>query len=126
MKYEDFTTAYDDFTTAYIECALWSTDNPNDESDDPEKCDERFDIKSMPNRMRNRMAEDCEAFQHDNEALLAELDDTQSGIDFWLTREGHGAGFWDRGLGEIGDKLTEAAEAWGSGSEAFHQHDWQS
>jgi hypothetical protein len=32
------------------------------------------------------------------------------GHDFWLTRQGHGAGFWDRGLGELGDKLTEQAK----------------
>lgn len=116
---------YDEFTAAYIECALWSTDNPNDKSEDPEKCDERFDIESMPGLLRGRMVEDCAVFQHDNEALLAELDDMQSGHDFWLTREGHGAGFWDRGLGELGDKLTKAAETWGSGSEEFHEHDWQ-
>lgn len=39
-------------------------------------------------------------------------DEHQAGIDFWLTRNGHGAGFWDRDLGEIGDKLTAAAETY--------------
>lgn len=34
----------------------------------------------------------------------------QLGHDFWLTRNNHGAGFWDRGLGELGDKLTEIAQ----------------
>jgi hypothetical protein len=29
----------------------------------------------------------------------------QAGIDFWLTRNRHGAGYWDRGLGITGDKL---------------------
>jgi hypothetical protein len=29
-----------------------------------------------------------------------------AGHDYWLTRNGHGTGFWDRGLGEVGDKLT--------------------
>ncbi|GAA3632936.1 hypothetical protein [Microlunatus ginsengisoli] len=33
--------------------------------------------------------------------------------DFWLTRNRHGAGFWDRGYGEDGDTLTEAAHAYG-------------
>lgn len=37
-----------------------------------------------------------------------------AGHDFWLTRNGHGAGFWDRGLGEVGDKLSEACEPYGS------------
>ena len=36
------------------------------------------------------------------------------GHDFFLTRNGHGAGFWDRGLGELGEKLSEHARAYGS------------
>lgn len=31
------------------------------------------------------------------------------GHDLYLTIERHGVGFWDRGLGESGDKLTEYA-----------------
>ena len=38
----------------------------------------------------------------------------RAGHDFWLTRNGHGAGYWDRGLGEVGDALTTAAEVYGS------------
>lgn len=37
-----------------------------------------------------------------------------AGHDFALTRNGHGAGFWDRGLGRVGDMLTEEARAYGS------------
>ncbi|UZJ23692.1 hypothetical protein RHODO2019_10780 [Rhodococcus antarcticus] len=37
----------------------------------------------------------------------------QMGHDFYLTRCGHGAGFWDRGLGELGDRLSEAARPYG-------------
>jgi hypothetical protein len=36
---------------------------------------------------------------------------SQLGHDFWRTRNRHGAGFWDRGLGEIGEKLTEIAQS---------------
>lgn len=36
------------------------------------------------------------------------------GHDFYLTREGHGAGFWDRGLGDLGDYLTGIAKSYGS------------
>lgn len=35
------------------------------------------------------------------------------GHDFALTRNGHGAGFWDRGLGDLGDRLTDTAHAYG-------------
>ena len=34
----------------------------------------------------------------------------QIGCDFWLTRNGHGAGFWDRELGRFGDAITASAE----------------
>ena len=39
-----------------------------------------------------------------------------AGHDFAITRNGHGAGFWDRGLGAIGDTLTDEAKAYGSHS----------
>ena len=43
----------------------------------------------------------------------------QAGHDFWLTREGHGVGFWDRvtlygSKGKIGLLLAEEAEGFGS------------
>jgi hypothetical protein len=36
------------------------------------------------------------------------------GHDFWLTRNRHGAGFWDRGLGELGNQLSGRAKMCGS------------
>lgn len=39
--------------------------------------------------------------------------EAQMGHDLWLTRNGHGAGFWDRGLGELGDALSEIARGMG-------------
>lgn len=40
-------------------------------------------------------------------------DFTQIGIDFSLTRNRHGAGFWSRGTGKVFDELTAAAHAFG-------------
>lgn len=40
----------------------------------------------------------------------------QFGHDFSLTRNGHGAGFWDRGLGDLGDWLTRCAQSFGNSS----------
>lgn len=67
---------------------------------------------------------DCELFQKDNSELLARAaqlgeaqgcyDDERAGTDFWFTRNHHGAGFWDRGLGEVGDALTKAAHGYSS------------
>lgn len=48
------------------------------------------------------------------DAYLEERDVEHAGHDFWLTRNGHGAGFWDRGMGEVGDRLSAKAEKWGT------------
>jgi len=37
----------------------------------------------------------------------------QAGHDFILTRNHHGAGFWDRGYGDAGDELTRLAHTMG-------------
>lgn len=50
--------------------------------------------------------------------LTAEWTDEQIGHDLWLTRGGHGAGFWDRGLPN-GDKLTEICKL-----SEFHGEVW--
>lgn len=97
----------DSFTLAYIEAALWSS---NDDQGNPL---DSTDSDIAPETLA-RMVADCAKFQTENAELLAAAgDDAQNGYDFWLTRCGHGAGFWDRGYGDIGDKLTEAAHAYG-------------
>lgn len=78
-----------------------------------------------------KMTPDCERFIKENEAdLLLYVEQIQdtidnydgnddrrpeswAGHDFWLTRGGHGTGFWDRGLGELGERLSEAARKYG-------------
>ena len=56
---------------------------------------------------------DVVSFVEANQSDLENLDPGQIGHDFWLTRNRHGAGFWDRGLGDVGDRLTKAAHAFG-------------
>lgn len=60
--------------------------------------------------------EDCLAFIDavSNHGLLDEYirkggTVEQFGHDFWLTRNRHGVGFWDRGLGGLGEQLTHHA-----------------
>jgi hypothetical protein len=62
----------------------------------------------------------CAEFLDANANDLSEYEDTISydsskgtpmeyaGHDLWLTEHGHGAGFWCRDLGELGDRLTSA------------------
>lgn len=103
----------DNFTRAYIECALWSsTDNSNEQGGDP--LDKNYTVDDIAPVTLSEIVEDCRQFQSDNAELLTLQSNEQNGHDFWLTRNHHGAGFWDRGLGDTGDKLTEAAHVWGS------------
>jgi len=69
--------------------------------------------------MIERFKADCDKFRADNAALLEQASEHQSTTrqahDFWLTRNGHGAGFWDGDYPkELGNKLTEAAHSFGS------------
>ena len=103
----------DTFTKAYIVCALWSSsDNSDEQGGDP--LDKNYDASDLAPQTLASMAADCKAFQETNEEDLADLDDTQSGHDFWLTRNGHGAGFWDRGYPkDQATRLTDASKAYG-------------
>lgn len=110
----------DEFTRAYIECALWSeTDNSRDDGGDP--LDKNYSIEDIAPEALAIIVADCAKFQREHAALLAQAhynrrewtDAEMAGHDFWLTRNGHGAGFWDRGLGSLGDTLTEACDPYG-------------
>jgi hypothetical protein len=98
----------DTFTQAYIEAALWSSMD-----DDGTPLDEAYTIDDIAPDTLAAMARDCAQFQAANAGLLALAgDDTQNGHDYWLTRNRHGAGFWDRGYDEAVSKpLTDAAHA---------------
>ncbi len=104
----------EDFVASYTAAALWSSSDTNDEGKDV-----ALDNFDLADSALESMTEDCKDFMITHKDLLAEyvaagqtLD--QAGHDFWLTRCDHGAGFWDRGLGELGTKLSEAAKAFGS------------
>jgi hypothetical protein len=48
-----------------------------------------------------------------------DYDAKAAGRDFWYTRNGHGVGFWDRDLGDIGDKLSDIARKFGEVNASF-------
>lgn len=58
---------------------------------------------------------DVREFIRDNAADVEHLSPESVGHDFWLTRNRHGAGFWDGDYApEVGKRLTDAAHAYGS------------
>lgn len=114
----------DEFTTAYIEALFWTDNAPGVTTDEWQATDEH-DEGSIPGDVDMRdlapdalasIVADCAAFQAQAADLLTlaqargyGLD--RAGHDFWLTRNGHGAGFWDRSElepeGEDYARLTE-------------------
>jgi len=129
---------HDQFTAAYIAAlfftevaqgvttAEWYEDAESASENGSIPCD--LDESDIAPETLGVIVADCLAFQQANAADLAQVyaetayDATRAGHDFWLTRNGHGAGFWDRseldimsadGRGKLGDLLTKAAEAFG-------------
>lgn len=97
-------------TQAYIACALWSSTDDNGEP-----LDRRYGSERLTKSARRAMRADVWDFvaAHKETLEASGLSDEQIGHDFWLTRNGHGTGFWDRGHGRIGEALTKAAKAHG-------------
>ena len=111
-----------EFLRGYITCALWTATD----SDGVPFDNYTHDESSLAGETLQAMKNDCAKFMADNEKDLDEYTQNRAiprgadyteadcaGHDFWLTRNGHGAGFWDRGLGELGERLSGAAEAFG-------------
>ncbi len=112
------------FLDAYITAALWSSTDGEDS--DYEYLDEGYSKEDLAPGLLELMTKECQEFQDKGADLLAqayaipEYDHHESnpiamsGHDFWLTRNGHGVGFWDRGLPEkLGDDLTDLAKSFG-------------
>jgi hypothetical protein len=97
----------DAFTESYIETALWSSTY----DDGKRPLEDDFYIDNLTVACLLEMVRDCRSFQKHSE--LWECDE-QAGHDFWLTRNGHGAGFWDGDYSLHGTELTELSKPYGS------------
>jgi hypothetical protein len=89
------------FLAAYMTCALWSSCGDKEES---------LENHVMSEEAKTQMLADCKAFLEKNEALIGGRF-KDAGHDFWLTRNGHGCGFWDGGWTVHGEELTKASKA---------------
>lgn len=121
----------DAFTQAYIVAALWSsTDNSTPQGGEP--LDANYSAADIAPQSIRKMEEDCRLFQSQNAELLekfydAGLDAERAGHDFWLTRNGHGSGFWDEPRQSQGNSEVESLEpvtkALTDASHAFGEQD---
>ncbi len=97
----------------YIGTAFWCTVVDSDSS---EFMDSEYDIDDMDSETRKSMKEEMKRFINEN-LYLTDKEDEVSAIgtfvhEFWLTRNGHGSGFWDGGYVN-GDLLTKKCEKYG-------------
>lgn len=93
-----------------------------------------FDVSDLADETLSRMVADCERFQLENAELITDENlahgpvpsrehegmygaTERAGHDFWLTRNGHGAGFWD------GDWCEPAATTLMNASHAYGEID---
>ncbi len=100
------------FVRSYIETALWSsTDNDGIPLDDT-----RYTDTELAEETIGKIIGDCERFQVAAEAFPGFSELTQPiAHDFWLTRNGHGAGFWDGDYPEpLATQLTDLAHSFGT------------
>ena len=102
-------------TNSYLEAALWSSTG-----EDEEPLDDEHDLTDVSDATLEAARSDLDGFLKANHGLITRAINNpdyggmeQVGHDFWLTRNGHGAGFWDRGLGELGDELTKNTKPFG-------------
>ncbi len=99
------------FLWSYIGTALWSS---TDENGTP--LDDAKDRDDLAPETLAQMEKDCIAFQAKAGRMIETLDQDLAQIahDFWLTRNRHGAGFWDGDYPDPYDKmLTEIAHSFG-------------
>lgn len=102
------------FLAGYVEALLWSsTDTVNGE-------DVNLDDFELSTAGADKCRADCLDFFTANHGDLETAADcvgyswAHAGHDFALTRNGHGAGYWDGDLPEeLGDRLTEASKTAG-------------
>lgn len=75
-----------------------------------------LEAASWSKTMLREIRKDCRDFYAKAVTFLkaADVGARQAGIDFWFSRNGHGAGFFDRGLGGYGNQLQEIAENFGN------------
>lgn len=103
---------FSDFLAGYTEALYWSSTGEHDDGT-PYNLDDYEASTAAGDKCRA----DCRAFFDANFSDLEQAADVpgyswqHAGHDFALTRNGHGAGYWDGDLPEaLGDRLTEAAK----------------
>lgn len=98
----------DNFVTQYLVTALWSS------TDNERPLDEDYSIEDVADESLQSAIADCNSFRELAGNYLDNLNETQVAHDFWLTRNHHGAGFWDGDYKkDTGEFLTKLSHSFG-------------
>jgi len=93
----------------YLVSALWSSSD-----DEGNPLDDDYDVSDVSKEAIKKSEKDLKDFEKKAGKLLDGLDPKQIAHDFWLTRNGHGAGFLDRDYDGKEKKLDKIASSFGS------------
>lgn len=131
-KYEPEFQALDAFTQAYIEAMFWTSEAPGVTTEEWQATEDHNEgsipgdvgFSDLAPEALATIVRQCARFQANMAHELAicyrgfhrngnAYDEASAGHDFWLTRNGHGAGFWDRfesntAEGEAADRISDA------------------
>lgn len=103
----------EEFINAFFETLFWSeiieTGDTDHEYYDVSFRDAGFYKEDMPLEDRAKLIAECETFFKEYSHQFENGPD-QAGHDFCLTRNRHGAGFWDGDYPTHGDVLTDASQ----------------
>ncbi len=100
-----------EFISHYTAALLFYGRDEEDESDE-------LSADDLSEDARIEIERDCRMFMAQNAALMEQAVEVygidHAAQDFYLTRCGHGAGYWDGDLPEeLGEKLTKACKEFG-------------
>lgn len=112
----DKSVIIDKIVQGYVTACLWSSVDQDDEGNET-----FFDEFEPSSQLKGEASHLCALFYDANEIdcklFAEEYQPSQEhdvweclGHDLWLTSAGHGVGFWDRGLNELGERLTKACQ----------------
>lgn len=105
----------DDFIRGYLQAAIFTGQYHSDPGnlDDSQPMDSVYSVDDIPRKIVLELESDCRDFL-ESSAFMVAADPERAGMDFHLTRNGHGAGFWDGDWPEFGDELTARSKPYGS------------
>lgn len=126
----------DAMVQGYLECQLWAGLDCREDGEEPVPYDDNYDISDISPDYVDKITDEFRELVYAHPLAVrmylntvGKYDQTgyerngTFGHNYYLTREGHGAGFWDRGLGELGDYLTDIAKYAGSADDLWDNGD---